>query len=189
MWQEATFGVRVLQALGIKNFIVTNAAGGMNPNFSAGDLMLITDHINLTGTNPLIGPNDPALGTRFPDMLFAYDPVLGELAKKVATSTNIPMREGVYVGLAGPTYETPAEVRMLRTMGADAVGMSTVSEVIVARHAGIRVLGISTISNLAIDTLQAGLKVEHEEVMAVGKLIAPRLEQIIRGVLREIDQV
>jgi purine-nucleoside phosphorylase len=142
--QEVVFPVRVMQVMGVHTLVVTNAAGGINPAFQAGDLMLITDHINLigmSGANPLYGPNDPMLGPRFPDMSQAYDPDLRRLAQEAARERAIPLREGVYVGLAGPSFETPADIRFLRIIGADAVGMSTVPEVTVARHGGIRVLG------------------------------------------------
>ncbi|MGG1546768.1 purine-nucleoside phosphorylase, partial [Bacillus paralicheniformis] len=143
---KVTFPVRVMKELGIETLIVTNAAGGVNESFRPGDLMIISDHINYMGTNPLIGPNDSSLGVRFPDMSSAYDKELRLLAKKTAEELNISVQEGVYTAVTGPTYETPAEVRFLRTIGSDAVGMSTVPEVIVAKHAGLRVLGISCIS-------------------------------------------
>jgi len=172
-----------MRTLGIGTVIVTNAAGGVNENFRAGDLMLITDHINLvgmTGANPLRGPNDDALGPRFPDMSHAYDPALCDLARAVARELGIALREGVYMMLAGPSFESPADVRFIRMIGADAVGMSTVSEVIVARHGGMRVVGLSLISN----SLAHGHdKVSHEEVLAAGKSAAPRLAALIKGVL------
>src|SRR4030065_1959041 len=149
---QVALPVRVLQRLGIEILIVTNAAGAVNPNDTPGDLMLITDHINMigmAGLNPLRGPNLEALGTRFPDMSRAYDPALMEIVKKVATEENIKLQEGVYISLAGPSFETPADLRFLHIIGADAVGMSTVPEVITARHGGTRVLGISGISNKA----------------------------------------
>lgn len=132
--QEVTFPIRVMKALGVETLIVTNAAGGIHTDFEAGDLMLIRDHLNLMFTNPLIGRNHPEWGVRFPDMSEAYDPLYRQLAKRVAEAEGIPLREGIYAGMTGPSYETPAEIRMLRKMGADAVGMSTVPEVIVARH-------------------------------------------------------
>jgi purine-nucleoside phosphorylase len=186
---QATFPIRVMQILGLKTLIVTNAAGGLNMNFRAGDLMLITDHINLpgmTGHNPLMGPNDEQLGPRFPPMTVAYDLELRALARRVATAHGITLREGVYVGLSGPSFETPAEIRMLRGWGADAVGMSTVSEVTVARHAGMRVLGFSGISNVCIDNQQSDQVVSHEEVLDVGKKIVPNLIAILRGVLARL---
>jgi purine-nucleoside phosphorylase len=160
-WQVG-FPARVLCRLGIKALVVTNAAGGINTGFSVGDLMAITDHLNLAGYNPLVGPNDEALGPRFPDMSHAYDPGFLDVLRAAAKTEQVPLREGVYVSLSGPSYETPAEIRMLRTLGADAVGMSTVPEVIVAAHMGVKVTGISCITNLA-----AGLskqKLSHAEV-------------------------
>lgn len=147
--REVTFPVRVMKELGIDSLIVTNAAGGINQDFQPGDLMLITDHINNMGDNPLIGKNDEALGVRFPDMSLAYNREWNQYAEAAAEELGFKIQKGVYVGNSGPVYETPAEVRMLRTMGGDAVGMSTVPEVITAAHAGIRVLGISCISNMA----------------------------------------
>jgi len=189
--QQVTFPVRTFQQMGIGVLIVTNAAGGLNPEFRAGDLMLIADHINLVGMaglNPLRGPNDPELGPRFPDMSRAYDPELRAIARRVAAREGIPLREGVYIMLAGPSFETPADMRFLRAIGADAVGMSTVPEVTVARHGGTRVLGISGIANtLSPDEAAAGHDdTTHEEVLAAGRVLAPRLAALIRGVLREL---
>jgi purine-nucleoside phosphorylase len=181
--QQVTLPIRVMRVLGIETLIVTNAAGGVNADFRAGDLMLILDHINFVGMgglNPLRGPNDNSLGPRFPDMSQAYDPVLCNLARAVAKESGIALREGVYVMLAGPSFESPADVRFIRMIGADAVGMSTVPEVIVARHGGMCVLGLSLISN----SLALGHdKVSHEEVLAAGKSAVPRLVAIIKGVL------
>lgn len=160
--ETVTFPVRVMKLLGVEKLIVTNAAGGVNESFSPGDLMLITDHINFMG-NPLIGRNDERFGPRFPDMSTAYDRAFQELARKVAAEQNISIQEGVYFGLTGPTYETPAEVRMVRTLGGDAVGMSTVPEVIVANHCSMRVLGISCITNMAAGILDQPL--DHGEVI------------------------
>jgi len=160
---DVTYPVRVLGSLGVRQLIVTNAAGSVNESFRPGDLMLITDHINLTGTNPLIGANVREWGERFPDMSDAYDAKMRELAGQAASEAGIKVRQGVYAGLTGPSYETPAEIRMLRTLGADAVGMSTVAEVIVANHMRIRVLGISCISNMAAGILRQRLT--HQEVM------------------------
>ncbi|CAM3966039.1 purine-nucleoside phosphorylase [Paenibacillus alkaliterrae] len=157
------FPVRVMKALGVHALLVTNAAGGVNTDYDAGNLMLISDHINLTGKNPLIGPNDDELGVRFPDMSEAYSKRLRALAREIAVSQGFILREGVYAGLLGPTYETPAEIRMLRILGADAVGMSTIAEVIAARHSGIEVAGISCISNMAAGILDQPLS--HAEVM------------------------
>jgi len=184
--EEVTFPVRVLAELGVKTLLVTNAAGGLNPAFRPGDLMLIVDHIGLmamTGGNPLWGPNDDSLGPRFPAMNKAYDPTLRKLALKVAADLGIELRQGVYVGLGGPTFETPAEVRFLRLIGGDATGMSTVPEVIVARHMGLRVLGISGISNAAIADPEAEEAANHEEVLAAGRIMVPRLMALLRGVL------
>jgi len=189
--QQVVFPVRVMQAMGIETLIVTNAAGGVNPAFRPGDLMLITDHINLvgmTGNNPLFGPNDPTLGPRFPDMSQAYDPALCSLAQEVAQQQNIPLHKGVYAGLAGPSFETPAEIRFLRLIGADAVGMSTVAEVTVARHGGTRVLGISGISNVALAEPLPGKKASHEEVLAAGQQIVPRLTALVRGFLARLEK-
>lgn len=184
---QITFPVRVMQVFGIKTLIVTNAAGGINKEFQAGDLMLIRDHINLLGMggmNPLRGPNDETLGPRFPDMSKAYDPQLRALARSVAAEKRITLREGVYAGLSGPNFESPAEIRFLRAIGADAVGMSTVSEVTVARHGGLRVLGFSGISNTTIDSEDAEAQTTHEEVLEAGKQIVPNLIAVLRGVLR-----
>jgi purine-nucleoside phosphorylase len=182
---QVTLPVRVMQRMGIEIMIVTNAAGAINPGFEPGDVMLITDHLNLAGMaglNPLIGPNLDEFGPRFPDMSQAYDRVLCEMARKVAREKNVLLHEGVYVGLSGPSFESPADLRFLRTAGADAVGMSTVPEVIVARHGGTRVLGFSGISNKA--NLDGNTVTSHEEVLAAGSLIVPKLETLIRGVLK-----
>ena len=184
--QHATLPVRVMHELGIGTLIVTNAAGGLNPAWRAGDLMLITDHIGLSamiGHNPLWGPNNDSLGPRFPALSKAYDPALRRLAVQVAAELGIELRQGVYCGLAGPAFETPAEVRFLRLIGADACGMSTVPEVMVACHMGIRVLGFSGISNVAIDSLDADEAANHEEVLAAGQTLVPRLIALLRGVL------
>ena len=183
--QQVTMPVRVMQRLGIKILIVTNAAGAIHPDFVPGEVMLITDNLNLagmSGLNPLIGPNLDEFGPRFPDMSQAYDRQLCDLARKVAREANLPLREGVYAGLSGPSFESPADLRFLRIAGADAVGMSTVSEVIVARHGGTRVLGFSGISNKA--NLDGNTITSHEEVLNAGRLITPKLETLIRGVLR-----
>lgn len=160
-WQVG-FPARVLCRLGIKALAVTNAAGGINTGWQVGDLMAMTDHLNLAGYNPLVGPNDDALGPRFPDMTHAYDPALLEVLRGAASREQVLLREGVYASLAGPSYETPAEIRMLRTLGADAVGMSTVPEVIVAAHMGVKVAGISCITNLAAGISKQ--KLSHDEV-------------------------
>jgi purine-nucleoside phosphorylase len=179
-----TFPIRVMKALGVRRMIVTNAAGGVNESFEPGDLMLIRDHLNLTGRNPLIGPNPPELGVRFPDMSEAYAASLRELAQTVAKEQELRLREGVYAGLLGPSYETPAEIRMLRKLGADAVGMSTVPEVIVARHAGIEVLGISCISNMAAGILPQPLS--HEEVMETAERVKETFIRLVKGILNRI---
>jgi len=184
---QVALPVRVLQRLGIEILIVTNAAGAVNPNYTPGDLMLITDHINMigmAGLNPLRGPNLDALGPRFPDMSQAYDKVLMETARKVATEEKIMLQEGVYISLAGPSFETPADLRFLRIIGTDAVGMSTVPEVITARHGGTRVLGISGISNKA--NLDGATITTHKEVLEAGQILAPKLTTLIRGVLRRL---
>ncbi len=189
--QQVVFPVRVMQVMGIETLIVTNAAGGLNPAFRPGELMLITDHLNLIGMaggNPLFGPNDPTLGPRFPDMSQAYDPELRRIAQSVAQEEEIPLHEGVYAGLAGPSFETPAEIRYLRLIGADAVGMSTVTEVTVARHGGIRVLGVSGISNVALTEPVSGHETSHEEVLEAGRQIVPRLMTLLRGVLARLDK-
>lgn len=186
---QAVFPVRVMQACGIRTLIVSNAAGALNPDIHAGDLMLLTDHINvpgLVGFSPLRGPNDESLGPRFPDMTVAYDRGLRALAERIAGEKGVALRKGVYVGLAGPAFETPAEVRMLRALGGDAVGMSTVNEVTVARHAGMRVLGFSGITNVCISEGDAETTVNHEEVLDVGSRIAPRLMLLLRGVIAQI---
>jgi purine-nucleoside phosphorylase len=179
--------VRVMQRLGVEILIVTNAAGAVNPEFAPGDLMLITDHLNLigmTGESPLRGPNLDEVGPRFPDMGQAYDRDLAALARKVANEKALALWEGVYICLAGPSFETPADLRFLRGIGADAVGMSTVPEVTVARHGGMRVLGISTISNKA--NLDGLTLTTHEEVLEAGKIIVPRLTALITGVLQQL---
>lgn len=183
---QATFPIRVMQFLGIHTLIITNAAGGLNVNFKAGDVMLITDQINLIGMaghNPLRGPNDASFGPRFPDMSQAYDPELGSLARRVAREQSIDLRQGVYICLAGPSFESPADVRFLRAIGADAVGMSTVPEVIVARHGGLRVLGLSGISN-ALPPDGVTQMTSHQEVLEAGRVLVPKMTAIVRGVLR-----
>ena len=190
--QHAALPVRVMHELGIGTLIVTNAAGGLNPAWRAGDLMLITDHIGLSamiGHNPLWGPNDDSLGPRFPAMSRAYDPDLRRLTVKVAAELGFELRQGIYCGLAGPAFETPAEVRFLRLIGADACGMSTVPEVMAACHLGMRVLGFSGISNMAIDNLDADEAANHEEVLAAGQTLVPRLIALLRGVLAAMPEV
>lgn len=182
--EQVTFPVRVMKKLGIDTIVVTNAAGGINPDWEPGDLMLIRDHINLTGQNPLIGPNEAELGPRFPDMSDAYNRELRETAKRVAERVGIRLREGVYVGLAGPSYETPAEIRMLRMLGGDAVGMSTVPEVIAAKHMGMKVLGISCISNMAAGILDRPLS--HDEVMETAERVKAAFGGLVREIVREL---
>lgn len=182
---HVTLPVRVMQRLGIKIMIVTNAAGAIRPEFQPGDVMLITDHINLigmSGLNPLIGPNLDELGPRFPDMSQPYDREIAGLVRKVASQQSVDLREGVYVSLSGPSFESPADLRFLKAIGADAVGMSTVPEVIVARHAGTRVLGLSGISNKA--NLDGSTVTTHEEVLEAGNMIVPKMDTLVRGVLR-----
>lgn len=184
---QITLPIRVMHALGVRTLIVTNAAGGINARFNPGDLMLITDHINflgMAGNNPLRGANDDSLGPRFPDMTRPYDLQLRQIAHEVAQAHSFTLQEGVYAYVAGPSFETPAELRFLRTVGADAVGMSTVPGVIVARHAGMRVLGISSITNKADPDPQPGAVVTHDEVLETGQRIIPHLTALIRGVLQ-----
>lgn len=178
------FPVRVMKELGVTALLVTNAAGGINTSFEPGDLMLISDHLNMTGKNPLIGPNDNELGVRFPDMSQAYSRRLRDLARATAERQGIAVQEGVYAGLLGPTYETPAEIRMLRTLGGDAVGMSTVSEVIVARHAGIEVLGISCISNMAAGILDQPLS--HDEVMETTERVREQFLSLVLAIIPDM---
>lgn len=178
---EVTFPVRVMKALGIETLIVTNACGAINKNFEPGQLMLIEDHINLTGQNPLIGPNNDALGTRFPDMSNVYDQDLRALAQSVAASQGFTLQQGVYAWWSGPTYETPAEIRMMRAMGADAAGMSTVPEAIVARHGNMRVLGISCLTNMAAGILNQPLN--HQEVIDVAAQVNQKFTGLVKGVI------
>ncbi len=180
--QEITFPTRVMAKLGIKDLIVTNASGGINESFEVGDLMIITDHINLMGTNPLIGPNYSKMGPRFPNMTQTYDKELIELSLKVAEEEGIKVQKGVYVGVSGPSYETPAEIRFLRIIGADAVGMSTVPEVIVARHCSLRVLGISCITGVTREDSHKTLS--HQEVIEVAETSGAKFKKLIRGIIR-----
>jgi len=179
--REATLLLRAVISLGIEILIVTNAAGGLDPDYDAGDVMLISDHINLSGENPLLGPNLDRFGERFPPMTDAYDPALRGAAREADRRTGVTLREGVYVMLSGPSYETRAEMRMLRSLGGDAVGMSTVHEVIVARHAGVRVLGFSLITNKATDDVETGAT--HQEVIEMGKVGATRLVTLLADLL------
>lgn len=184
---QITLPVRVMQQLGCDKLIVTNAAGAIHPDFVPGDLMLINDHINLIGmggANPLKGPNLEEFGVRFPDMSQPYDKELLKLARKASEKADMDYQEGVYVSLAGPSFESPAELRFLRGIGADAVGMSTVPEVVVARHGGMRVLGVSGISNKA--NLDGSTITTHEEVLEAGRVLVPKLTTLIRGVLAQL---
>lgn len=178
--QTATYPVRVMKALGAKSLIVTNASGGVNESYKQGDLMLITDHINYTGSNPLIGTNDDTLGPRFPDMNQAYDNDYQTLFEEAAAEQNVSIQKGVYMGFSGPSYETPAEIRFARSIGADAVGMSTIPEVIVAIHAGLRILGVSCITNMA-----AGLQNElnHVEVVETTERVKEEFKALIKNTL------
>lgn len=182
--KEVTFPIRVLIRLGIESLVVTNAAGGVNMDFTPGDLMIIKDHINFTGQNPLIGKNLDQLGPRFLDMSKAYDNSYIDIAKKVGEKLGIDLKEGVYMWFTGPTYETPAEVKLARILGADAVGMSTVPEVIVANHEGVRVLGISCITNMAAGILDKPLK--HEEVVETSLKVKDKFEKLIVEILNSI---
>jgi purine-nucleoside phosphorylase len=188
--QQITLPVRVMRLLGVSTLIVTNAAGGIHQSFEAGDLMLIVDHINLvglSGSHPLRGPNLAEFGPRFPSMTQPYDPDLIALARQVAQGLDLKMQEGVYACVAGPSFETPAEIRFLKTIGADAVGMSTAPEVTVAKHAGMRVMGVSSITNVAIQETGTTAETTHEEVLEAGQAIVPRLITLLKGVLAGLD--
>ena len=182
--QTVTYPIKVMKKLGIKTVILTNAAGGVNVYFKPSDLMLITDHINMMGDNPLIGPNDETLGTRFPDMSEVYTKQLREIAHNCAKRIGINLQEGVYMALTGPTYETPAEVKMVRFMGADAVGMSTVPEAIVASYCGMNVLGVSCICNSAAGISTVGLS--HQEVLEAANAAKTKFKGLILEVIKEI---
>lgn len=181
---DVVYPARALARLGVGAVVLTNAAGGVRRTFKPGDLMLISDHINAFGTNPLIGPNEEALGARFPDMSAVYDRKLRSLAKSTARELEVPLREGVYLGNSGPSYETPAEIRAYRSLGADAVGMSTIPEAIALRHAGVRVLGISTITNMAAGILPQPLV--HAEVLAVTKRVGQRFVALLTALVPKI---
>lgn len=182
--QQVTLPVRVMRALGADTLIVSNACGGLNPLWSAGDLMLIADHINLLGDNPLIGPNDDRLGPRFPDLSAPYDSTLREIARDVAAELKLVLREGVYVAVTGPNLETRAEYRFLRAIGADVVGMSTVPEVLVAIHSGMRVLGLSIVTDMCLpDALEPATV---ERIIAVANAAEPMLADVVRGVLERM---
>jgi purine-nucleoside phosphorylase len=179
-----TLPIRMMKILGVQNVLVTNAAGGINTSFAAGDLMIIEDQINFMFRNPLTGPNDAGLGVRFPDMSQAYTAELREKAFQVAQDQGIELQRGVYASVTGPSYETPAEIRMLRKLGGDAVGMSTVPEVIVAVHSGMKVLGISCITNMASGILDQPLS--HDEVMETAKLVKSRFLNLVKGIVKKI---
>jgi purine-nucleoside phosphorylase len=181
---QIVFGIRELARRGVKSVILTNASGGINLGYEPGDLVLISDHINLTGVNPLMGPNDETLGPRFPDMTEIYSARYREIAHRAAASFGVTLKEGVYAGLLGPSYETPAEIRYLRTIGADLVGMSTALEAIAAAHAGMQVLGISCVTNTA-----AGVRPEklvHDEVLAVGEKVRDTMIKLLSAVARQL---
>jgi purine-nucleoside phosphorylase len=183
--QQVVFGVRALARIGVKQLVLTNAAGGINPDFRPGQLVLISDHINLLGQNPLTGPNDEALGPRFPDMSEAYSKRGRRIAHEAAKEMGLDLAEGVYAALPGPSYETPAEIRYLRAIGADLVGMSTVPETIAANHMGLEVLGISCVTNLAAGV--TGQKLDHREVLAVGEQVRGTMVELLRRVLPNLS--
>jgi purine-nucleoside phosphorylase len=188
--REVTFPVRVMRRLGAEVLLVSNAAGGLNESYATGDLMVLSDHLNLlgmAGQNPLIGRHEPELGVRFLDMLQAYDPDLRRLAHQVAATHGFTLQEGVYVMVAGPSYESPADIRFLQRAGADAVGMSTIPEVVVARHERMRVLGISAITDMAVGH-DATAEITHEDVLAAAEQIQPRFLALVRGVLRGLAE-
>ena len=183
--KDITFPVRIMKSLGIKMLLVTNACGGMDEELYPGALMLINDHINFTGDNPLIGENFDELGPRFPDMSHAYDKDLIDLSKKVGNKSDIELKEGVYAAISGPYYFSRAELRMLRTIGADTIGMSTVPEVIVAKHSGLKVLGISCVTDMAIaDEIES---IDHEQVVEVANKVKPKFIKLVRGILKEVS--
>jgi purine-nucleoside phosphorylase len=183
--QEITFPIRVFARMGIRAVILTNAAGGINLSYSQGALVLIRDHINLQGTNPLVGPNDDRFGVRFPDMTHAYAKEYREIAREEAARLKITLAEGIYAGLLGPSYETPAEIEYLRRIGADLVGMSTVAEVIAARHMGLKVLAISCVTNMAAGILDQPLS--HAEVMETGERVKSTFESLLRAVIPRLN--
>lgn len=182
--ESVVMPIRVMRKMGVKKLIVTNAAGGINESFDVGDIMLITDHINFTGRNCLIGKNDDDFGCRFPDMSFAYDPNLRKTALECAKKMNMNLRQGVYIGCTGPSYETPAEIRAFRVMGADAVGMSTVQEVIAANHCGMSVLGFSLVSNKAAGL--SGERLTEEEVLEIGRQKSEEMQTLIMKITGEL---
>jgi len=184
--EDVTFPIRVLKSLGVRTLILTNAAGSLNTEFTPGSLMVISDHINLMGVNPLIGRNDERFGPRFPDLTSTYDPDLQNIVIEEARAMKIDMRRGVYAALTGPSYETPAEIHMVRTLGADAVGMSTVPEAIVARHMDMRVIGISCITNLAAGV--SDRPVDHSQVIATGERVREQFTELLRRVIAKLNQ-
>ncbi|MDQ3908558.1 MAG: purine-nucleoside phosphorylase [Acidobacteriota bacterium] len=183
--EEVTFPVRALGLLGVKSLVLTNAAGGLNNALTQGSLMLISDHLNLMGVNPLRGANDERFGPRFPDMTEVYDKGFQEIAVEEAHAMNAELRRGVYAALAGPSYETPAEIRMLRALGADAVGMSTVPEAVVARHMGLKVLGVSCITNMAAGVLDK--PIDHQEVIETGERVRATFTELLRRVIPKLQ--
>jgi purine-nucleoside phosphorylase len=183
--QQVVAGIRLFRELGIQRIVLTNAAGGINPSYAEGALVAISDHINLQGVNPLTGPNDPELGPRFPDMTEAYSPRFRRLAQEVAAEYGIELFEGVYAAVPGPSYETPAEIRFLRTIGADLVGMSTVLETIAANHMGLEVLGISCVTNQAAGL--SGAKLSHAEVLEIGRRVSATFIKLLSGILPRLD--
>jgi len=182
--EDVTFPIRVLKLLGVRTLILTNAAGSLNTEFTPGSLMVISDHINLMGVNPLIGANDDRFGPRFPDLTSTYDPDLQSIVIEEAKAMKIDMRRGVYAALTGPSYETPAEIHMVRTLGADAVGMSTVPEAIVARHMDLRVIGISCITNLAAGV--SDRPIDHSQVIATGERVRAQFTELLRRVIAKL---
>lgn len=183
--EDVTFPIRVLKLLGVRTLILTNAAGSLNTELSPGSLMVISDHINLMGVNPLIGPNDERFGPRFPDLTSTYEPALQTIVMEEAKAVDVEIRRGVYAALSGPSYETPAEIHMVRTLGADAVGMSTVPEAIVARHMDIQVIGISCITNLAAGV--SDRPVDHSQVIATGERVRVQFTELIRRVIARLE--
>jgi purine-nucleoside phosphorylase len=183
--EEVVFPIRVLGLLGIKSLILTNAAGGINVAFEQGSLMIISDHLNLMGVNPLRGRNDERFGTRFPDMSEVYARAYQEIAVEEGRGMNVELRRGIYAALSGPSYETPAEIRMMRTLGADAVGMSTVPEAIIARQMGIRVLGLSCITNMAAGVFDQ--PINHEEVIETGVQVRETFKELLRRVIPRLQ--
>ena len=183
---RVTYAMRVLRLIGVRSVVLTNAAGGIHPSLQRGGLVVITDHINLQGSNPLVGANEDDFGPRFPDMTEAYDPHFRQIAKQTAAELGIGLGEGVYAAMLGPSYETPAEIRFLRTIGADLVGMSTVPEVIVANHMGMKVLAISCVTNMAAGILPQ--KIDHEEVLETGRMVRDTFVRLMKAILPKLDQ-